>query len=675
MASKGRPPHPCALAPYVQDLSLIGLDVPRHPSFATDSKAVWDVVGRILPEDMSGLRILEAGCNSGVFAFLCAMRNAKVVGIDVVDRYLEQAEAIAAHLDDVAGEVEFKKLSVYEADKLGEFDIVLALGLLYHLKFWIYALNKLASVAGKLLVIDTELLSEAEDARQARFVPTTYRDDETNWWIPGAGLILDRLEALGFSSVRAFKVGGTYGDEHYTGGIDPKTLIPYGRRGIFVAVRDGIEPESVLRTEALDALEPLPVGGEGAPVELARKRLPMWILSEGLGPALRISNAAEFRAVESFGRARAVAEENGKLAVSEPLGEDGSISIRALWYPRLLWQMPASIKPEVSLSPDSGDAIELDVAFPQPMPPGTYLILNLMCSRRDSWRVLESTAYYAGGKDALTLSIAGVSPASWDVWLELMVGVPHRKPYRRRFKLFDAALEHPACPLIGIEARPAKVEGGRTGGPISPDKFARGDRVLVNPGDAGGPVELIWLDAELVPFGITQIEDARGAFEVDTMWFPLGRGFVLINRARGGKREFVASAPFLCEQGETPWSPDISDMPHAGFTFKRIISPARIGSGRRLKIAVEYEFFPQDIWPMIRVSLYRGAYDLVCEWDSWSGGLHLHASGGHFIFDCPKLPLVPGDYELLLSAHHPSRGTLATSDRLPLVVEEPDERG
>jgi len=678
MESKDKRPHPLALAPYVQDLSLIGLDVPRYSQFATDSKAIWDIAGALLHEDLSGIKVLEAGCNSGVFAFLCAQRKAKVVGVDVVDHYLTQAESIKAHLN-LKDEVVFKKLSVYEADALGEFDIVLALGLFYHLKFWLYALNKLASIAKELLIIDTELLSVKEDAYQARFVKESYRGDETNWWVFGAGLIVEKLKSLGFPNIWAFKVGGAYAAKEYaTGKIDSRTLIPYGRRGLFFAVRDGIEPKSVVRVERLGEFEPLELGEKGIPYPSTDSAVPLKIFAENKGYSLFASKKNELFAVERFGcPTRIICEEDDKVAVSELIGNDGDsapFTFKGFWTPKITYRPKLPSKPQVFI--ERADKIGLHLVFERALPPGTYVLLNVLCTKDKMWHVLASTAYYLGGKKSLKVELEKIEAASWDVWVEFVIGLPMTKPLVRRVKLSIKTFEHPASPLIFI--RPSETGCVKQSGTldlISPKNFARGDRIVVNLADIErtGQIELLWLDHELVPFGISRIEqaDESKTLEFDTAWFPLRQGFLIVNRVDGGERAFLRSATFRCDQGKAPWMPDTFEQPFAGFAFKKVVAPKTMKTGEKLKVAIEYEYFPKDIWPMITIALYRES-ELMCKWDSWQGGLQLYQEGGHFIFNCPKIILAPSEYELLITAWHPTRGTFGIT-RKPLTIEQRDD--
>lgn len=678
MESKDKMPHPLALTPYVQDLSLIGVDAPRYSQFATDSKAVWDIVGTLLFEDLSGLRVLEAGCNSGVFAFLCAQRGANVIGIDVVDHYLVQAESIKAHLK-FGDKVDFKKLSVYDSDSLGKFDIVLALGLLYHLKFWLYALNKLSSIAEKLIVIDTEVLSVKEDAHQARFIREKYRGDETNWWVLGAGLIVERLKSLGFSNVFAFKVGGAYAAKEYTGGIDAQTLIPFGRRGLFLAVRDGVEPDTVVRMENIRKFEPLEIGTKGILYPVIGSDQPKKIFTEKLGHTLTLLSKKSISAIEKFNSpSRIVCESDDKIAIGEILVDrgddtDAPFSMRGVWSPKLIYKLIIPSKPQLFV--ERGDKIKAHLVFEQALPPGTYVVLNVMCTSGDEWRVLASTAYYVSGKKSLKVEIERLEAASWDLWLEFIVGAPLKKPITKRVKISGRALEHPALPLIMInpsEINCAPAESADAF--VSPKTFERGDRILVNFSgiENEGRLELLWLDGELVPFGISTIEqDSAAALAFDTVWFPLGQGFLIVNRLDGKKRDFLKSGSFRCDQGKSPIKPDASELPFAGFAFKKVVVPRKVKTNERLKIAVEYEYFPKDIWPMITIAIYRSS-SLICKWDSWRGGLQLYQEGGHFLFVCPKLVLAPDDYEVLITAQHPTRGTFGMV-RKPIEIKGKDE--
>src|SRR5690606_12924209 len=114
-----------------------------------------------LPANLAGKSVLDIGCNAGFYAFEMKRRGAeRVVGIDTDPRYLAQAKLAS----EVLGiDVELRQLDVYGVDKLGErFDVVLFMGLLYHLRHPLLALDRLHDhVAGDVLVFQSMLRGPA----------------------------------------------------------------------------------------------------------------------------------------------------------------------------------------------------------------------------------------------------------------------------------------------------------------------------------------------------------------------------------------------------------------------------------------------------------------------------------------------------------------------------------
>jgi magnesium-protoporphyrin O-methyltransferase len=87
-----------------------------------------------LPQDLHGLRILDAGCGTGAFAMAAARRGAQVVAIDLSPSLVEVAvRRVAQHLDlfDNGGHIDFRSGDFTDAS-LGEFDHVIAMDSLIH---------------------------------------------------------------------------------------------------------------------------------------------------------------------------------------------------------------------------------------------------------------------------------------------------------------------------------------------------------------------------------------------------------------------------------------------------------------------------------------------------------------------------------------------------------------
>src|SRR5438270_8217740 len=139
------------LGEWFHNLDLNGVSTAPNHFLGDFPNVKWKQIAPAIPLDLSGATVLDIGCNGGFYSLEMKRRGAKrVVGIDVDDRYLNQAR-FAAEMFGL--EIEFAKRSVYEVDSLpGQFDYVLFMGVLYHLRYPLYALDKVVQkVAGKLV--------------------------------------------------------------------------------------------------------------------------------------------------------------------------------------------------------------------------------------------------------------------------------------------------------------------------------------------------------------------------------------------------------------------------------------------------------------------------------------------------------------------------------------------
>src|SRR3954468_19899801 len=120
-----------------------------YPSFK------WRTFAHAIPQDLSGKSVLDIGCNAGFYSLEMKRRGAsRVVGIDSDETYLAQAR-FAAEVN--GADIEFRRLDVYDVAKLGErFDLVLFMGVLYHLRHPLLALDLLwEHVVGDTLVFQS----------------------------------------------------------------------------------------------------------------------------------------------------------------------------------------------------------------------------------------------------------------------------------------------------------------------------------------------------------------------------------------------------------------------------------------------------------------------------------------------------------------------------------------
>src|SRR2546423_11267693 len=137
------------LGDWFHNLDLHGVPTAPHHFLGDFPNIKWRQIASAIPEDLTGATVLDVGCNGGFYSIEMKKRGAKrVLGIDVDDRYLNQARFAAETL---GVEIELQKCSVYAVDKFaGQFDYVLFMGVFYPLRYPLMALdNLIKKVAGK----------------------------------------------------------------------------------------------------------------------------------------------------------------------------------------------------------------------------------------------------------------------------------------------------------------------------------------------------------------------------------------------------------------------------------------------------------------------------------------------------------------------------------------------
>ena len=144
-----------SLGPWFHNIELGGIATAPEHFLGDYPQNKWRQFSHALPSDLSGASVLDIGCNGGFYAIEMKRRGAKrVLGIDFDQDYLDQA-AFAAEVNGL--DIELRKLSVYEIGRLKErFDIVLFLGVFYHLRHPLLALDLIrAHVVKDLLVFQS----------------------------------------------------------------------------------------------------------------------------------------------------------------------------------------------------------------------------------------------------------------------------------------------------------------------------------------------------------------------------------------------------------------------------------------------------------------------------------------------------------------------------------------
>ena len=87
-------------------------------------------------------------------------------------------------------------------ERVGVFDLVLFLGVLYHMRHPLLALERVASVTGKQLILETHVNMSDQDRPVLAFYPgEECSDDETNWFGPNQAAVEAMLRVVGFRKV------------------------------------------------------------------------------------------------------------------------------------------------------------------------------------------------------------------------------------------------------------------------------------------------------------------------------------------------------------------------------------------------------------------------------------------------------------------------------------------
>jgi tRNA (mo5U34)-methyltransferase len=205
------------LGDWFHNLDLAGVQTAPDHFLGDYPRVKWQQFAHAIPDDLSGRTVLDIGCNAGFYSIEMKRRGAAhVLGIDSDPRYLAQAEFASQ----IAGvDIEFRQMSVYQVPALEtRFDLVLFMGVLYHLRYPLLALDILREHAvGDRLVFQSMLRGSAarpslhgdypfeavhqfDDPAYPRmfFVEHKYAGDPTNWWIPNRACAEAMLRSAGF---------------------------------------------------------------------------------------------------------------------------------------------------------------------------------------------------------------------------------------------------------------------------------------------------------------------------------------------------------------------------------------------------------------------------------------------------------------------------------------------
>lgn len=205
------------LGDWFHNLNLEGVQTAPNHFLGDYPENKWRNFANALPADLHGKTVLDIGCNAGFYSIEMKRRGAdRVVGVDFDEAYLAQARFAAEMCN---AEIEFRKLSVYDVATLEEkFDLVLFLGVFYHLRHPLLALDLIHEHVAKDLFVFQSMQRGSEEVEHLEedyhfwqtqifespafprmyFIEQKYSGDPTNWWIPNRACAEALLRSAGF---------------------------------------------------------------------------------------------------------------------------------------------------------------------------------------------------------------------------------------------------------------------------------------------------------------------------------------------------------------------------------------------------------------------------------------------------------------------------------------------
>ncbi|ANY78230.1 hypothetical protein BB934_08285 [Microvirga ossetica] len=162
LTSKGDAAHVKALAPWMYHFDFKDCKTSDFDYIYTSaseqmhdfrSDLITQTIKNLYGDTLREMTVLDIGCNCGIFSFDMASIGVKhVVGIDIFDRNIEQAEYLKSQLS--YDNVEFRKGNLKDL-RAEKFDIILNLGVMYHLSTPYEVMEMCHSMTRELCVVDT----------------------------------------------------------------------------------------------------------------------------------------------------------------------------------------------------------------------------------------------------------------------------------------------------------------------------------------------------------------------------------------------------------------------------------------------------------------------------------------------------------------------------------------
>jgi tRNA (mo5U34)-methyltransferase len=210
-----------ALSPWFHNLHLPdgSQTAPNHP-LGDFPSFKWRELSEHLPADLTGWSALDIGCNAGFYAIELAQRGAQVTAIDHDPHFLRQAEWAVRQFS-LEKRIELRQAQIYDLARWPQrFDLVLFMGVFYHLRYPLLGLDIVSERVNRLLVFQTLTVPEEKIAEtppdidfsdraalnapgwpRMAFIENKFAGDSTNWWAANEAGVAAMLRSSGMEIV------------------------------------------------------------------------------------------------------------------------------------------------------------------------------------------------------------------------------------------------------------------------------------------------------------------------------------------------------------------------------------------------------------------------------------------------------------------------------------------
>jgi tRNA (mo5U34)-methyltransferase len=234
--------YPWRLTP---DLEVSPASSELESVHSTRAQMIEPVVREALAAAGPDASVLDLGCNEGWFAHRALEWGAaRVAGFDIRAINVRRATLIRDHFGIPAERLRFEQSSVYDLDaaQLGTFDVVLVLGLIYHLEDPIGALRIARALSRGTVVVESQLTAqqapipvgwgqtgvfkEAPEHWAAILEPAAEQEDEGNLLssfggvlslVPNRAALVQALEVVGLADVRMLDAPAHLNEQYVEG--------------------------------------------------------------------------------------------------------------------------------------------------------------------------------------------------------------------------------------------------------------------------------------------------------------------------------------------------------------------------------------------------------------------------------------------------------------------------